>query len=121
MYKLKTIEKVVFDVLTGTPSARDNDMELYFLVCKEFFNNKHKKSALLFEYVMRNYNALGIPCFESVRRTRQKIQAAYPSLGCSPQKRRARHKEKGKYRHYAGEKITVKPTKKTTDRSGGNQ
>lgn len=79
-------------------------MELYYIVSKEFFYLSHGQAMLLFEDVMRNYKALGIPCFESVRRTRQKIQAAHPELGCSPEVRRARHKNQKAYVDYALDK-----------------
>ena len=102
--KLKTVEKMVYDVLKSNPKARDNDMELYYVVSKEFFYLTHWQAMLLFEDVMRNYKALGIPCFESVRRTRQKIQAAHPELGCSPDVRRARHKNQKAYVNYALDK-----------------
>lgn len=101
MYKLKTIEKMVYEVLKENPATRDNDMELYYIVGKEFFYLTHGSAMLLFEDVMRNYKALGIPCFESVRRTRQKIQAAHPELGCSPEVRRARQKQQKAYVSYA--------------------
>ena len=99
--KLKTVESMVFDVLKANPKARDDDMELYYIVAKEFFYLTHGQAMLLFEDVMRNYKALGIPCFESVRRTRQKIQAAHPELGCSPEVRRARHRTQRAYVDYA--------------------
>lgn len=99
--KLKTVESMVFDVLKANPKARDDDMELYYIVGKEFFYLTHGQAMLLFEDVMRNYKALGIPCFESVRRTRQKIQAAHPELGCSPEVRRARHRTQRAYVDYA--------------------
>ncbi len=102
--KLKTIERMVYDVLKSNPKARDNDMELYYIVSKEFFFLTHGRAMLLFEDVMRNYKALGIPCFESVRRTRQKIQAAHPELGCSPDVRIARHRNRKAYVDYALDK-----------------
>lgn len=102
--KLKTVEQMVYGVLKANPKARDNDMELYYIVSKEFFYLSHGQAMLLFEDVMRNYKVLGIPCFESVRRTRQKIQAAHPELGCSPEVRRARHKNQKAYVDYALDK-----------------
>ena len=102
--KLKTVESMVFDVLKANSKARDDDMELYYIVGNEFFYLTHGQAMLLFEDVMRNYKALGIPCFESVRRTRQKIQAAHPELGCSPEVRRARHRTQMAYVDYALDK-----------------
>ena len=39
--KLKTVEQMVYDVLKANPKARDNDMELYYIVSKEFFYLSH--------------------------------------------------------------------------------
>lgn len=107
MYKLKTVEKLVYDILKQYPAARDNDMELYYLVGMECFFLSHGGTMLLFEDVMRNYRLLGIPCFESVRRTRQKIQAKHPELGCSPETRRARTRSEAMYREYASSSEVV--------------
>lgn len=107
MRELKTIEKVVYEILKANPEARNDDMELYFLVSKEFIFMTHGGNVLLFEDVMRNYHRLGIPCFESVRRTRQKIQARHSDLGCDPEIRRARTRYQKIYRDYALEKNGV--------------
>ena len=101
MTKLITVEKTVHDVLKAHPEARESDMELYYLVSLRFFILYHGKAMLLFEDVMRNYRGLGIPCFESVRRARQKLQAKHPELGCSPEVRRARTRAQNAYRDYA--------------------
>lgn len=39
---------------------------------------------------MKHYRELKLPHFESVRRTRQKIQVTHPELGCLPEYRRNR-------------------------------
>ena len=84
MRNLKTIENRVLAVLKEHPEARNDDMKLYLLVSKACIYDTHGISHFSFEDVMSNYKAYGIPCFESIRRTRQKIQAKYPELGCSP-------------------------------------
>ena len=84
MRNLKTIENRVLAVLKEHPEARNDDMKLYLLISKACIYDTH-----------------GIPCFESIRRTRQKIQAKYPELGCSPEVRRARHKMQRVYSDYA--------------------
>lgn len=89
MRNLKTIENRVLAVLKEHPEARNDDMKLYLLVSKACIYDTHGISHFSFEDVMSNYKAYGIPCFESIRRTRQKIQAKYPELGCSPEVRRA--------------------------------
>ena len=92
MYKLKTVENMVLNVLISTPDARDDDMRLYYYVCRDCIR------------VMTNYKELGCPGFESVRRTRQKIQAILPELGCSPAARRRRNKGVIAYTNYALDK-----------------
>ena len=84
MRNLKTIENRVLAVLKEHPEARNDDMKLYLLVSKACIYDTH-----------------GISRFESIRRTRQKIQAKYPELGCSPEVRRARHKMQRVYSDYA--------------------
>ena len=101
MKTLKTIENRVLAVLKEYPEARNDDMKLYLLVSEACIYDTHGIGDFRFEDVMSNYKAYGIPCFESIRRTRQKIQAKYPELGCSPEVRRARHKMQRVYSDYA--------------------
>ena len=74
MRNLKTIENRVLAVLKEHPEARNDDMKLYLLISKACIYDTHGISHFSFEDVMSNYKAYGIPCFESIRRTRQKIQ-----------------------------------------------
>ena len=95
MYKLKTVENMVLNVLISTPDARDDDMRLYYYVCRDCISETHGNTHLSF---------VGCPGFESVRRTRQKIQAILPELGCSPAARRRRSKGVVAYTNYAIDK-----------------
>jgi len=67
----------VKEILEEVPDARNSDMLLYYMVC-------YKKNITTlgepFGYVIMNLKSLKLPPFESVRRSRQKIQAAYPEL-----------------------------------------
>lgn len=101
MKTLETVENRVLAVLKEYPEARNDDMRLYLLVGRACIYDTHGISRFSFEDVMSNYKAYGIPCFESIRRTRQKIQAKFPELGCSPEVRRARHKMERIYSDYA--------------------
>lgn len=101
MKKLETVENRVLAVLKKYPEARNDDMKLYLLIGKACIYETHGIADFSFEDVMNNYKAYGIPCFESIRRARQKIQAKYPELGCSPEVRRARHKMQRVYSDYA--------------------
>ena len=104
MIKLETLENRVKTVLTNHPEARDDDMKLYFIVCQECFYKTHHITEISFKEFIYNYRELGCPSFESVRRTRQKIQAKHPELGCSPEMRRKRSKCMAVYRKYAKDK-----------------
>ena len=101
MKKLKTIERRVTEILREHPDARNDDMKLCLLVSESCIAETHGTGIFTFFDVMTNYKGYGIPCFESIRRTRQKIQAKYPELGCSPEVRRARHKMQRIYSDYA--------------------
>ena len=101
MRTLETVENRGLAALKEYPETRNDDMKLYLIVSKTCIYDTHGIGSFSFEDIMTNYKAYGIPCFESVRRTRQKIQAKYPALGCSPDVRRARHKMQRVYRKYA--------------------
>lgn len=104
--KLKTVERRVAEILRGHPDARNDDMRLYLLVSESCITETHGTGIFTFADVMTNYKGYGIPCFESIRRTRQKIQAKCPELGCSPEVRRARHRNQKAYVDYALDKET---------------
>lgn len=75
MYKLKTVENMVLNVLISNPDARNDDMRLYYYVCRDCISETHGNTHLSFEEVMTNYKEeLGCPGFESVWRTRQKFR-----------------------------------------------
>lgn len=101
MKKLRTVESIVRPILEQNEEARNDDMVLYLLVCNDCIRHFHGAGTVTFEDIMRNYKAFQIPCFESVRRTRQKLQAALPGLGCTPETRRARKKSESSYKEYA--------------------
>ena len=72
---------IVKQVLEAVPDTRNSDDLLYIAVC-----GRINKEALTkpFCQVMAMRNELGLPPFESVRRTRQKIQEKHPELaGCT--------------------------------------
>lgn len=75
--ELKTTTNIVKQVLTAYPDARNSDDILYFLVCK-YINPLTMN--LPFSEVLLKRKELGVPAFESVRRTRQKVQAQNPEL-----------------------------------------
>lgn len=78
--ELRNTSDIVKVVLQRYPEARNSDDYLYFKVC-EYINGTH--ISLPFWKVIKERKDFGYPPFESVRRSRQKIQATYPELASS--------------------------------------
>lgn len=81
MHELKTTTDIVKEVLRSHEKARNCDDYLYYLVCSLVgkqngfdIDNMQLSHFLLYR---REYN---LPAFETVRRTRQKIQQHHPEL-----------------------------------------
>ena len=68
---------LVKDILVRFPDTRDSDMYLYYKVVNEL---NPQAVSMPFGSVLLRLDELGLPCFETVRRTRQKIQAEHPDL-----------------------------------------
>lgn len=75
--ELTNTSAIVMDILTHYPIARDSDTYLYLRVVKKLNPDCLNKS---FVDVISNLSELGLPCFETVRRSRQKIQQDHPAL-----------------------------------------
>ena len=82
--ELKTTQDLVLEILKASPRARNSDNYLLYAVYATV-GRRHgididKMSVPTFFLHMKDY---GFPSPETVRRTRQKLQAAYPELaGC---------------------------------------
>ena len=77
MKRIKGTSKIVEQVLIEVPATRNSDDLLYLKVCERI---NPMVLAIGFEEVLRNRNKYGLPPFESVRRTRQKLSSQYPEL-----------------------------------------
>ena len=86
MNHLKKIEDRVISILKTNVDARSDD--------------ENSVGKMPFEVVMKNYKELELPHFESVRRTRAKIQSEHPELACSPECRKARKRMQHLYSNY---------------------
>lgn len=75
--KLYEIKEQVNQILEENENARNSDNKLYIEVC-----NRVNPSALRLPFadVIGNLADYNLPPFESVRRARQKLQAAHPEL-----------------------------------------
>lgn len=92
------VQTVVRGVLERNEDSRCDDHVLYYLVCRVYNPSVERYG---FHYVMRNRDYLGIPGFETVRRTRQKLQSKFPSLRADDNTIAARELKEEDYREYA--------------------
>ena len=78
MLKNETVKTKVLKILRECPTTRYDDM----LLCLEYYRRYSIKPLceLSFEDAMRNYKSYGLPCFQSIRRARQGVQASYKEL-----------------------------------------
>jgi hypothetical protein len=75
--KLKTIKSLVADALEEHEELRDDDNALYGYIC---FKINRDVLWISLTDCMNHLNKLGLPTYESVRRTRQKLQAESPLI-----------------------------------------
>ena len=94
MKNLKTIEKKVRAVLEKNEDARNDDMVLYLALCNACLKDAG---------AMPLHKYLGLPSFESVSRTRRKLQAQHPELAGSRPVQKMRATGEKAYRRYAKE------------------
>ena len=97
---LKTIERKVRTILAKNEDARNDDMVLYLVLCNACLKDA---GALPLAEIMTQYKYLGFPSFESVSRTRRKLQARYPELAGSRPVQKLRATGEKAYRKYAKE------------------
>lgn len=102
MCKLKATTRLVKDILTKDERARNSDSFLYFLVLEEY---SRQTGDAIISMTVREFlltmNKLGVPGFETVRRARQKIQAAYPELAACDKVEAMRIVNEEKFKAYA--------------------
>lgn len=100
MRYLKTIERKVRTILAQNEDARNDDMVLYLVLCNACLKDA---GALPLAEIMTQYKYLGLPSFESVSRTRRKLQAKHPELAGSRSVQKLRATGEKAYRKYAKE------------------
>lgn len=96
--ELEYTSRIVKEILINCEKARDDDNLLYMLVVKRLNANALDKP---FWEVMASLNELGLPMFETVRRTRQKIQAEFTDLKGSERVRSFRAINEEIFKEYA--------------------
>ena len=96
--ELEKTNKIVKEILEEYPLARGCDPYLYVTVMTILNPDSCNMN---FVDVMLNLKELGLPCFETVRRTRAKIQADNPELKPSKEIQDFRDKNEEIFREYA--------------------
>ena len=82
MNQLRTVESKVLEILKEDEKARYDDMLLILRYYNRF--GYLRAGDLPFEDVVMNYKGLGLPCFESIRRARQRVQSCFPEYSRNP-------------------------------------
>lgn len=98
MNVLRDTSDLVKEQLKYYPVTRDNDMLLYYRVCEKI---NGVALGMPFGTVILNLKEYNLPSFETVRRTRQKLQAQYPDFKGTQRTQRKRTELEGVYRNYA--------------------
>lgn len=103
MNDLKTTTALVKSILKQDKQCRNSDSFLYLKVLSAVA--KHKGidlEKMTVPYFLTNLHGAGLPPFESVRRTRQKLQAAHPELAACEAVEGFRAENEQEYRAFAG-------------------
>lgn len=106
MNDLKAVSVIVKNILTDSVQARNNDNVLYLMVLNHVSNRNNidiqSMTVPVFLLKMKDY---GLPGFETVRRSRQKVQADNPELEGTESMRRKRAKQEAVYREFATSEV----------------
>lgn len=102
MSKLYRVTELVKIILENDERARNSDSFLYLKVL-DFIGMKNgiDINSMSIPVFLLSINELGFPKFETVRRTRQKIQAEFPELAANKQVREFRAEQEKEFKEYA--------------------
>ena len=102
MTELRTTTEIVKGILEDNEKARNSDSLLYLEVLR---NHAAKQGinlgCLSVPFFLTAYEKLGFPGFETVRRTRQKVQATFPHLASNKRVAEFRAENEQKFKAYA--------------------
>jgi hypothetical protein len=101
MKELKTIKALVQNILEKSEKARNNDNYLYLMVCETIAKGRCDLSKVSVVNFFLSLSDTGFPPFESVRRSRQKVQAECPWLAPSKAVEELRAENEEAYREFA--------------------
>ncbi len=101
--KLKKIESNVHAILLKYPESRSNDFILYALYIEETRTDLRNVELI---YALKNSESLKLPSYESVTRTRRKLQSEFPKLKPPAKVKAIRDKKEKQYIQYARKKTS---------------
>lgn len=102
MNELKTTTKLVKAILEQDKRARNSDSYLYLKVLEtRACRNGIDLKGMTVPFFLEAHEILGFPGFETVRRTRQKIQATFPDLAPCKHVQEMRTLNEEAFRDYA--------------------
>lgn len=106
MENLKTVSALVKDILEQDNKARNTDNHLYLKVL-EHYSHLHDIDicAMTVPVFLQELDRHRFPGFETVRRSRQKVQATYPDLAPSETVGKRRAKNEAVYREFAESEV----------------
>ena len=99
--ELRHVKKIVTEILEQDTRARNDDKYLYLLVVSKFNREAPNYSLELF---LTDPTFKDIPCFETVRRSRQRVQSSRPELASDDRIKKLRKELEPEYRLFANEK-----------------
>ena len=102
MENLKTVSALVKNILENDHKARNTDTHLYLKVLEHYSGLRgidiHAMTVPVF---LKELDKHSFPGFETVRRSRQKVQAIYPDLAPTESVGRKRSKNETVYKDFA--------------------
>ena len=102
MDNLKSLTALVRIILESNPQTRNSDGLLWLEVLeRQAYTKGVDLRSMSVPAFLTRIGELGFSPFESVRRTRQKLQAAYPHLAAAEAVQAFRAENEAEYRAYA--------------------
>ena len=100
--ELNTTMNLVMAILEQDERTRNSDSFLYLKVLEHISNAKgiYLKALTVPEF-LTSMDVFGFPCFETVRRTRQKIQREFPELSGNEEVKAFRSENEAAFRAFA--------------------
>lgn len=106
MDNLKTVSALVKSILEDDTKARNTDNHLYMKVLEHYSGLYGiDVQVMTVPVLMKELDKHNFPGFETVRRSRQKVQATYPELAPSEAVGKRRVKNEAVYREFAESEV----------------